>query len=110
MKIALLGNCQLQQIGWLLKAFFQTQQLEHEINSRAGERLLTWEHCAQRRWTLLRSVVTWWRESNDAAPLRRLDESYLMRERRRRRQSGRYGHSRRTGHWGSIPGDKAEQR
>lgn len=31
MKIALLGNCQLQQIGWLLKAFFQTQQLEHEI-------------------------------------------------------------------------------
>lgn len=31
MKIALLGNCQLQQIGWLLKAFFQSQQLEHEI-------------------------------------------------------------------------------
>lgn len=31
MKIALIGNCQLQQIGWLLKAFFQQQAIEHEI-------------------------------------------------------------------------------
>ena len=31
MKIALLGNCQLQQIGWYLKAFFQQQKIEHSI-------------------------------------------------------------------------------
>jgi len=31
MKIALLGNCQLQQIGWLLKSFFQQHNLEHEV-------------------------------------------------------------------------------
>ena len=31
MKIALIGNCQLQQIGWFLKAFFELNKLEHSV-------------------------------------------------------------------------------
>ena len=31
MKIALIGNCQLQQIGWFLKAFYALNQLEHSV-------------------------------------------------------------------------------
>jgi len=31
MKIALIGNCQLQQIGWFLKAFFEIHKLEHTV-------------------------------------------------------------------------------
>jgi hypothetical protein len=31
MKIALLGNCQLQQIGWLLKNYFEQNKLPHEV-------------------------------------------------------------------------------
>lgn len=31
MKIALIGNCQLQQIGWLLKAFFEQQKIPFEV-------------------------------------------------------------------------------
>lgn len=30
-KLAFIGNCQLQQIGWLLKHFFQQHQLEFEV-------------------------------------------------------------------------------
>lgn len=31
MKIALLGNCQLQQIGWLLKNFFAQHGIDHSV-------------------------------------------------------------------------------